>query len=124
MPPPKKILIVEDEYFLAEILKARLEFSGYQVSIAENGAVALEMIAESRPDIILMDVMMPVLDGYETTVKIRQNPDWADLPIIILTARARQADQDQAFNVGANDYLVKPFETEDLESMIRKWTKS
>lgn len=124
MSDKKHILIVEDEFYLTEMISSRLEFAGFQVSQAENGEDALNALEELVPDLILMDAMMPVLDGWETTRKIRENSRFKETPIVFLSARAKEEDQEKAFQAGANDYIVKPFEFDDVLLMIKKHLNS
>ncbi|MBI2083795.1 MAG: response regulator [Deltaproteobacteria bacterium] len=119
-----RILIVDDEIFLVETLKDRLEFVGYEVLTAENGAEALTKLQAPHPvDLILMDCMMPVMDGLQATQLIKGHEKLKKIPVIFLTARARKEDREEAFRAGADDYLAKPFETDDLLKMIEKWIK-
>lgn len=122
MPEKKKILVVEDEFFLADIIRARLEFLGYEVSLAENGEEGLKILREERFDLIIMDAMMPVMDGYEATRQIRADARLKSIPICFLSARALPQDRERANEVGANDYLIKPFEIDRLVAMVKKWT--
>lgn len=118
------ILIVEDEVFLAETIGARLEFLGYQVAYAENGQEALEKLKSNLPDLILMDALMPVMDGFEATHLIKADPRLKNIPVVFLTALAGPGDKEKAIASGAEDYLVKPFEVADLISLIKKWAKN
>jgi CheY-like chemotaxis protein len=95
---------------------------GVQVEIAPNGQKALDLLS-SIPDInlVLMDVMMPVMDGLETTRQIRQMPQFKDLPILALTAKAMKGDREQCIAAGANDYLSKPIDPQRLFTMLRVW---
>ncbi len=105
----KKILVVEDNEDTREILLYRLKSMGnYEVLLASNGKEALEMATQSRPDLIIMDLKMPVMDGWEATKALRQT-DWGkDLPVIALTAQAMERDEEKALNAGCNDYIAKP----------------
>ena len=117
----KRILVVEDEYFLAEMLKMRFESLGYAVSCAENGAEALRVMETTPVNLIIMDLMMPVMDGIEATRQIKKNSKWKNIPILFLTARARPEDEKACYEGGADDYIAKPFETEILLSKVAKW---
>jgi signal transduction histidine kinase/DNA-binding response OmpR family regulator len=119
------VLLVEDNLINQEIAKEILERNGMKVSVAENGLIALEKLKNNNYDIILMDVQMPIMDGYETTGKIRQIADEkkAKTPIIAMTANAIKGDKEICLNAGMDDYISKPFETEKLLNKIRKWTK-
>lgn len=115
------IMVVEDQFFLAEMIRARLEFLGYNVLYAENGAKALEVLGQNSVDLMIMDVMMPVMDGLEAARQIRSQEKWQKMPIIFLTARAREEDKQQVLTVGGNDYLAKPFESVQLVELVQKW---
>lgn len=117
----KKILIVEDEYYLAEVLKERLEYWGYEVELAENGKTALDYLLRGNADLILMDVIMPVMDGWEAARRIKSDSKLKKIPLVFLTARARHEDHLKAHRVGGEDYLAKPFEMEELKEILEKW---
>ena len=118
----KKILIVDDDMRSSFALSKLLSERGVQVEIAPNGQKALDAL-ENIPDIalVLMDMMMPVMDGLEATRQIRQMPEFKDLPILALTAKAMKGDREQCLAAGANDYLSKPFDSDRLFSMLRVW---
>jgi CheY-like chemotaxis protein len=122
----RRILVVEDDVRNVYSLTSILEPRGARVQIARNGREAIEAIDKSSKegnavDLVLMDVMMPVMDGLMATEKIRQNPDWRKLPIIMLTAKAMPDDQERCLSAGANDYMAKPIDVEKLLSLIRVW---
>ncbi|GHA48582.1 DNA-binding response regulator [Salinimicrobium marinum] len=107
-----KLLLAEDEPALAQIVKESLETRDFLVNLAENGNEALRMFREKTPDILVLDVMMPVRDGFTVAKEIRQLDE--TIPIIFLTAKSQTADVVEGFNVGGNDYLKKPFSMEEL----------
>jgi DNA-binding response OmpR family regulator len=111
-------LICDDDPLLVDLLEYRLTSRGYAVAVAEDGGKALRRLQEMRPDAVLLDAMMPVIDGYEVLRKIRENPDTADIPVIMLTARKQEQDIVMALELGANDYLVKPFIPEELVARL------
>ena len=123
----RRIMIVEDDvrnvYALTNILEPR----GAIVEIARNGQEALALLAKSSGhpalaiDLVLMDVMMPVMDGLTATREIRKNTGWKNLPIITLTAKAMPDDQQRCIDAGANDYMAKPLDVEKLLSLVRVW---
>ena len=123
----RRILVVEDDvrnvYALTNILEPR----GAIVEIARNGQEALDTLAKgarqpgSSIDLVLMDVMMPVMDGLAATREIRRNPAWKKLPVITLTAKAMPDDQQRCIDAGANDYMAKPLDVEKLLSLVRVW---
>jgi signal transduction histidine kinase/DNA-binding response OmpR family regulator/CHASE3 domain sensor protein len=122
----RRILVVEDDVRNVYSLTSILEPRGARVQIARNGREAIEAIDKSFKegsaiDLVLMDVMMPVMDGLMATEKIRQNPEWKKLPIIMLTAKAMPDDQERCLSAGANDYMAKPLDVEKLLSLIRVW---
>ena len=113
-----KILIVEDNEDNRDSLSRRLERRGYEVSIAVNGLVGVETARQGRPDLILMDMNMPELDGWAATERIRQIPELATTPVIALTAHAMTGDRDRAMAAGCNDYHTKPVEFPRLLAQI------
>lgn len=119
----KHILIVDDDMRNIFALTSALEQKGAKVSMGRNGEEAIRRLSESGgiPDIVLMDIMMPVMDGLEATRRIRQMPDMKRLPIIALTAKAMKDDREKCFEAGANDYLSKPVDLDKLVSLIRVW---
>ncbi|MCC5943363.1 MAG: response regulator transcription factor [Bernardetiaceae bacterium] len=114
----QKVLIVDDEPDILEMLTYNLEREGYEVRCAENGVEALEVIENFTPNIILLDIMMPKMDGVETCRRIRSIGDMAQPHIIFLTARAEEYSEVAAFDVGADDYLTKPIKPRALLSRI------
>jgi DNA-binding response OmpR family regulator len=110
------ILVVDDEPLYQRLLKVNMEKEGFEVLTANNGEEALEVVSQKQPDLILMDVMMPKLDGLTTCERIRQ---FSNVPIIILTARGEEHDRVQGLNIGADDYVVKPFSATELIARVR-----
>lgn len=105
----KKILVVEDNEDTREILLYRLRSMGsYEVLLASNGKEALEMAARSRPDLIIMDLKMPVMDGWDATKELRRSEWGKNLPVIALTAQAMERDEQKALDAGCSDYIAKP----------------
>lgn len=109
-----KILVVDDEEHIRKILKFKLEKHGYFVITAENGEVALQVVRRENPDLIILDLMMPKMDGFEVCRRIRRNFQTAQIPIIMLTAKSDMVDKIKGLAGGANDYLVKPYSNEEL----------
>lgn len=109
-----KILVVDDEDHIRRILKYQLEKHGYRVVLAENGEIALELVRREAPDLILLDLMMPKIDGFETCRRIRQSFQTSQIPIIMLTAKTELQDKIKGLQDGANDYLIKPYSNEEL----------
>jgi DNA-binding response OmpR family regulator len=113
------ILVADDEEDLRELVTYRLSRSGYNVIGAEDGQQAFEMAAERTPDLMILDVMMPKLDGYELTRRLRAEAALRSIPVILLTARSQESDIDRGFEVGADDYLKKPFNPDELVARVR-----
>ncbi len=109
MSTPKRILLVEDEADLADLVSYNLRRAGFEVDVASDGAAALRAIAEGRPDLLLLDIMLPHVSGIQIARQVRTNPKNATLPIIMLTAKAEDQDQIAGLQVGADDYITKPF---------------
>ena len=117
-PAPKpRVLVVDDDKAVRESLRRSLEFNGYDVSLAGDGAEALAGIASTAPDVVIMDVMMPRLDGLEATKALRAAGN--DLPILVLTARDAVGDRVEGLDAGADDYLTKPFALQELLARLR-----
>ncbi|MBF0169425.1 MAG: phosphate regulon transcriptional regulator PhoB [Alphaproteobacteria bacterium] len=114
-----QILIVEDEAPLVTLLRYNLEKEGYQVTEAGDGDEAIMLINERKPDLVLLDWMLPVLSGIEVCRQIRRKHDTRDLPVIMLTARGEEGDKVRALNTGADDYITKPFSVPELLARIR-----
>ncbi len=112
-----RILVVDDDRAVRDSLRRSLEFNGYQVELASDGAQALEAIVANRPDAMVHDVMMPRLDGLEVARRLRSTGD--DLPILVLTARDTVSDRVSGLDAGADDYLPKPFALEELLARLR-----
>jgi CheY-like chemotaxis protein len=118
----RKILVVDDDVRNIFALTSILEGQNMQVMYAENGLDAIAKLKE-HPDteVVLMDVMMPEIDGYETTRRIREMEEFANLPIIALTAKAMKGDREKCIESGSSDYIAKPVDTEQLMSLLRVW---
>jgi len=110
----RKVLVVDDEEHIRRILKFQLEKNGYDVVMAENGEEALKIVRRSMPDLILLDLMMPKLDGFEVCKRLRADFQTSQIPIIMLTAKSDLPDRIKGLQGGANDYLVKPYSNEEL----------
>ena len=115
----KKILVVDDEPSILLSLEFLMEQEGYDVYSATDGDEALQVVREQLPDLILLDVMMPKRDGFEVCQTIRANKEWKEIRIIILTAKGREVDQEKGFALGADDYVTKPFATQELVKKVR-----
>jgi DNA-binding response OmpR family regulator len=113
------VLVSDDDDDLRELVVYRLETSGYRVVQARNGEEALAAALEHEPDAIVLDVMMPRLDGYEVCRRLRADERTARTPVILLTSRAQEADVATGFDAGADDYVTKPFSPNELQARVR-----
>jgi two-component system response regulator RpaA len=113
------VLVVDDDIDVAETIQRSLLNKGHWASAVYNGVEALEMVRRQRPDLIILDVIMPHMDGIQVCRRLRQDPQTADIPIIFLTAMNRLNDKLEGFEAGADDYLTKPFEIQELEWRVR-----
>ena len=118
-----RVLLVEDVEINQEVAKETMEEVGLQVDIAENGQAALNALATNNYDVVLMDIQMPVMDGYEATRRIRSIARFKELPVIAMTAGAMSGDKDKALEAGMNDFIPKPFEFEEFFSILSKYLK-
>lgn len=116
--PPAVILIVDDQPVTLKLLLTFLQRRGFTVLVATGGEEAFARIKETRPDIILLDIMMPVLDGYETCRILKDNEDMADIPVIFVTALTNLEDKVKGFEVGGVDYVTKPFQHEEVLARV------
>ncbi|AWJ83751.1 two-component system response regulator [Azospirillum sp. TSH58] len=115
------ILVADDEPSIVLSLQVLLQKAGFAVRIARNGEEALDSVAESTPDLILLDAMMPRRDGFDVCQSLRANPAYQSLPIIMLTAKSRDVERQKGMALGATDYITKPFSTRDLVTTVRKY---
>ena len=113
-----KILIVDDNPDVREVLRCQLEMLGYLVVSAENGYMGIAKATVEQPDLILMDIMMPELDGWQASRAVRANPETKDIPILAATAMCRRADLNACLEAGCNGYIVKPFTIMELQQKI------
>ena len=116
---PTSILVVDDEPNIVLSLEFIMQNEGYDVSIARDGEEALQAIKEKVPDLVLLDIMMPAMSGYEVCQRIRANPEWKGIRIVMLTAKGREVDQEKGMAMGADDYITKPFATRDLMAKVK-----
>jgi DNA-binding response OmpR family regulator len=118
-PAPPVVLAADDDEDILELITFRLERSGYRVLPARDGEEALDLALTNRPDLAVLDVMMPKLDGFELTRRLRAEPATSRMPIILLTARAQDSDVQQGFDAGADDYIRKPFSPQELRARVQ-----
>ncbi len=114
----KKVLIADDEPNIVVSLEFLMKQKGYDVRVVGDGQQALAAVGEFRPDLVLLDVMMPRLSGYELCQKMRENPAWAGIKIIMLSAKGRDVEVTEGIAVGADAYVTKPFSTRDLLAKV------
>lgn len=114
-----KILIAEDERDIRDLVAFTLRFAGHEVFTAANGEEAVDMAPKVNPDIILMDVRMPRMTGYEACKVMKQNPDLKDIPVVFLSAKGQEAEIQQGLEAGAEEYLLKPFAPDQLTSHVK-----
>ena len=119
----KKILMVDDDLDLCLIYETVFEHLGYDFVFAANGNEAVVIATTQKPDLILMDIIMPVMNGYQTTRLIRQNPKTYSIPVIAVTALTSPEEREECFRSGCDDYIAKPFTIKDLASRIEKLLK-
>lgn len=117
----KRILVVEDQEDNRQIIRDTLSATDYQIMEAENGEEALAAVAKQRPDLILMDIQMPIMDGYEATRRIKADPGLRSIPIIAITSYALSGDEQKARAAGCDDYVPKPYSPRQLLAKIRQY---
>jgi len=115
----KKILVVDDEPSIARLVKMSLAVEGYEVKTAGSGFEAMESIEGDKPDLVVLDIMMPGMNGYEVCMEIRKKPVFKSVKIIFLTARGNPGDAQQGFSIGGDDYIIKPFDPEELLEKVK-----
>ncbi len=115
-----RVLVVDDDPVIRRLIKVNLDLEGFEVTEAVDGRAALDAVAEQAPDVVVLDVAMPRLDGLATTAALRSDPATSDIKIVIVSARAQQADVRRGIEAGADAYLTKPFEPEALIRCVRE----
>jgi two-component system alkaline phosphatase synthesis response regulator PhoP len=116
----RKVLVVDDEENIIQILEFSIEAEGYEVITASNGEEAIKKARKEQPNLIILDIMMPKVDGYEVCRVLKANPLTKKIPVILLTAKGREIDKRLGFEVGASDYIVKPFSPSKLIDKINE----
>lgn len=119
----KKILVVDDYPQVVEVLRIRLESSGYEVMTAYDGQEALKIARSKKPDLILLDVLLPKINGYKVARFLKYDKKYKNIPIIMLTSRAKKADAELGIQSGADEYVFKPYNPPQLLQLIRKYTE-
>lgn len=115
-----KVLVVDDDEVIVRLLELNFELEGHEVASVLDGRQAIERIAEVAPDVVLLDVMMPELDGYRVCAQLREDPAFARLPIVFLSARAQEADIARGTEVGGDAYVTKPFDPLELVQLVER----
>jgi len=116
----KKILVVDDEKDLTALVSLHMKMAGFEVLTANNGEKALDLSREEKPDLIILDLMLPKIDGWEVCKRLRQDPGISNIPVIMLTARAETEDKLKGFEAGADDYVTKPFSPRELVARVKR----
>lgn len=117
----KKVLLVEDEKNIILGVRTCLDAVGYHVEVVENGEAALEFVRQEKPDLILLDLLLPKVDGFEVLGALKSNDATSDIPIIVLTAKAGEEDRQRALDLGADAYMTKPFRPQELWDILKKY---
>jgi CheY-like chemotaxis protein len=118
-----RVLLVEDETNTIELMRLELEVLGYEVTVAKNGEEGVEMAVSLLPDIIVMDILMPRMDGLQAASRIRENPKTKDIPILAATAKAMPGDREKCLAAGCDDYIAKPFGYKQLGAAVERLLK-
>ena len=116
----KKVLVCDDDAAILRVLEVNLQIEGYEVLTAKDGEEAVQLALESQPDLVILDVMMPRLDGYQACEKMKANDELRETPVIFLSARGERADIAEARSLGAAEYLTKPFDPMELLERVAK----
>ncbi|MBO6782577.1 MAG: response regulator [Alphaproteobacteria bacterium] len=114
----KRVLLVEDEPNIVESLRFLLERAGFDISVETEGPAALESVLQSPPDVLVLDVMLPELDGFEVLRQLRANPNTRALPVLMLTAKGQKENRETAFEAGADAFITKPFSNTDIVDAV------
>lgn len=118
----KRILVCDDDPVILRLLQVNLELEGYDVALAHHGEEALEICQSDRPDLVILDIMMPRLDGYQTAERLKADAATKDIPIVFLSAKAQQSDIEKGKSYGVSDYLTKPFDPTELIEVVERHT--
>lgn len=118
------VQIVEDDNFLSNIYKTKFEMEGFKVSVSENGEVGLADMKKNKPDVVLLDILMPKMDGYEVLKELKKNKETKNIPVILLTNLGQKEDVEKALELGADDYLIKAhFKPSETVAKVKKVLK-
>lgn len=113
-----RVLVVDDDQNIRRLVSFNLKADGHEVILATNGKEGLEAAQREQPDLILLDIMMPIMNGYETCSALKTDPETKEIPVFMLSAKGQMTDLDEAFAVGADNYITKPFDVEKLNKTI------
>ena len=116
----ERVLVVDDDAVIRQLICVNLELEGFEVHTAEDGQDALEKIRDVDPAVVTLDIMMPRLDGWETAARLRSDPETAHIKVILLSARAQEADRKRGHGLGVDGYLTKPFDPDELVAEVRR----
>ncbi|WP_101832228.1 response regulator [Frankia canadensis] len=119
-PAAPRVLVVDDDAVIRQLVVVNLELEGFEVHTAVDGVDALEMVREVRPQVITLDIMMPRMDGWDVATALREDPSTVDIRLIMLTARAQEADVKRGSRIGVDYYLTKPFDPDELITVVHK----
>ncbi|HID89323.1 MAG TPA: response regulator [Anaerolineae bacterium] len=115
-----KILVAEDEKDIRELIAFTLRFAGYDVVLANNGAEALERVSQEKPALVLLDVRMPKMTGYEVCRRLKENPETEKIPVVFLSAKGQDREVQEGYESGAVDYIIKPFVPDELIAQVKR----
>jgi len=115
-----KILVAEDDLMTLQLINFKLKQNGYTVVLAKDGEAALNLVRSEKPDLVILDGMMPMLDGFEVLHRMKESADLKNIPVVMLTARTQDADMQRCMELGAADYVIKPFSPTELLNRVRK----
>ena len=117
---PPRVLVVDDDDVIRQLITVNLELEGFEVHTATDGEDCLAKVKDVAPDVVTLDVMMPRLDGWDTAARLREDADTAHLKLVLLSARAQEADKARGEGIGVDGYLTKPFDPDELVDMVRR----
>jgi CheY-like chemotaxis protein len=115
-----RVLVVDDDDVIRQLITVNLELEGFEVETAGDGEDCLENVKGVAPDVVTLDIMMPRLDGWETATRLRQDPETSHLKVVLLSARAQEADIERGSRIGVDEYLTKPFDPDELIAVVRR----
>ena len=117
---PPRVLVVDDDDVIRQLITVNLELEGFEVHTATDGEDCLAKVKDVAPDVVTLDVMMPRLDGWDTAARLREDPETAHLKLVLLSARAQEADKARGEGIGVDGYLTKPFDPDELVDTVRR----